>query len=406
MRIDEERLWATLMRSAEIGKGRSGGLCRLTLSAEDKAMRDQFAQWVKDDGFDLSIDGAGSMFARLAGQRDVPPVLVGSHLDTQVAGGRFDGILGVLSGLEVLRTLRDQKIVPRRPIEVVNWTNEEGARFTPPMMASSVFAGLQTLDWFYDRTDDEGIKAGDALEAIGYRGKAPVGKPIDAYFELHIEQGPELDAQGVTLGVVDGGYAVHGFIVRLIGETAHTGPTPMGRRKNALVGACNIAASVDAIGHRFAPIGKATVSRLVAWPNKPGILSDWAELTVDVRHADADAAEAMREEVLATIAEGAEKARVTAEIASTWTFGDEAFDPACADLVRQAADSLKVSRMDMKSQAGHDAYCLSRVAPTALLFSPCIDGISHNEAEDVPRGPTLDAANVLLHAVLARADRA
>ena len=406
MMIDPARLWSTLMRSAEIGPGSAGGLRRLALSPEDKAMRDQFAAWAAEDGFPLTVDQAGNMFVRLDGTTDGPPVLIGSHLDTQVAGGRFDGILGVLAGLEVLRTLRDNGHVPRRPIEVVNWTNEEGARFSPPMMSSCVFAGLQTLDWLYDRTDDDGVRFGDALEAIGYRGEADVGKPLDSYFELHIEQAPELWDTGTGLGVVTGSYASHGIAVQFHGETAHTGPTPMGRRKNALVAAANVATLVDEIGHRHAPVGKATVARLIAWPNKPGIISSFAELTVDVRHESPATAERMRSEALDAISDGASRARVEAEVVSEWSFGDERFDAGLADLVRSAADALGVSRLEMKSQAGHDAYYVSRVAPTIMLFSPCVAGITHNEKEDVPQPETTAAANVLLNAVLARADRA
>jgi N-carbamoyl-L-amino-acid hydrolase len=403
--VDGERLWATLERSAAIGPGVAGGLRRLALTAEDGAMRDVFRGWAEADGFPVTVDATGSMFVRLEGREALPPVLVGSHLDTQVAGGRYDGILGVLAGLEILRTLRDTGIVPRRPVEVVNWTNEEGARFSPPMMASAVFAGLHPLGWLHERHDDDGVRLLDALEGIGYRGEAAPGKPVDAYFELHIEQGPELWDSGVTLGLVTGGYAVRGARVAFRGETAHTGPTPMDRRRNALVGAARVAAAVDEIGHAFAPVGKATVARLTAWPNKPGILSSEAELTVDVRHADPATADRMAAAVREAIAAGAARARVEAEIVDTWTFGEERFDPALLALLREASIRRGVSHREMLSQAGHDAYYLSRVAPTAILFSPCVDGITHNEAEDVPREETIAAVNVLLDAVLARANR-
>lgn len=235
--IDGDRLWQTLMRSAEIGPGVAGGLNRLTLTPQDRDVRDQLRAWGEEGGFPVTVDKAGNMFLRLEGATDSPPVLVGSHLDTQVTGGRFDGILGVLAGLEIIRTLKERGHTPRRAIEVVNWTNEEGARFSPPMMASAVFAGVQTLDWLYDRRDDDGVRLVDALDAIGYRGDAEVGKPVDSYFELHIEQGPELHETGTTVGIVTGGYASHGATVRFHGETAHTGPTPMAKRRNALVAA-------------------------------------------------------------------------------------------------------------------------------------------------------------------------
>lgn len=403
--IDGDRLWQTLMRSAEIGPGVAGGLNRLTLTPADAEVRDQLRAWAEEGGFAFTVDKAGNMFLRLEGQTDGPPVLVGSHLDTQVTGGRFDGILGVLAGLEIIRTLKDRGHTPRRAIEVVNWTNEEGARFSPPMMASAVFAGVQALDWLYDRRDDDGVRLLDALEAIGYRGEAEVGKPVDAYFELHIEQGPELHEAGIAAGIVTGGYASHGAVVRFHGETAHTGPTPMARRRNALVAAAYAGAAVNDIGLAYAPIGKATVSRIIAWPNKPGILSSFAEVTLDVRHEDPAAAEKMRSEAMNAIEAAAARARVEAEIVSTWRFGDEVFDPGCIALLREAAKALGVSTRDMKSQAGHDAYYMSRVAPTAMLFTPCVDGITHNEAEDVPREATIAAANVFANAVLARADR-
>lgn len=406
LRIDQERLWARLMRSAAIGPGEAGGLRRLALSAEDAAMRRQLADWAEAGGLPVGIDKAGNMFIRLAGREELPPILIGSHLDTQVTGGRFDGILGVIAGLEAIQSLKDAGVTPKRPIEVVNWTNEEGARFSPPMMASAVFAGLQTLDWLYGRIDDDGTTFGDALKASGFQGDMPVGgRPLDAYFELHIEQGPLLYESGTALGVVTGGYTVHGMTVRLTGETAHTGPTPMAERRNALVGAAMIAAAANEIGLAHAPIGKATAARLVAWPNKPGILSSWAEVTLDVRHEDPAVAGRMRDALEEAVARSAERARVDAKIVSTWHFGDEVFDADCNALVRAAAERLGVSHMDIKSQAGHDAYYLSRVAPTALIFSPCVDGITHNEREDVPVAQTMAAANVLLHAIVTRAER-
>lgn len=403
--IDPERLKDTLERSAQIGPGLAGGLSRLTLTAADKAMRDTFVQWARDDGFDVEVDAAGNIWVTLDGQDAGPPVVMGSHLDTQVTGGRFDGILGVLAGLEALRAVKASGIVPRRPMAVVNFTNEEGARFAPPMMASAVFAGVKDLEWLYARKDDAGETFGAALAEIGYRGSADVSRVIDAYFELHIEQGPELHEEGVALGVVTGGYATHGMRIVLTGETAHTGPTPMARRRNALVGAAMIAAAVNDIGWAHAPVGKATASRLTAWPNKPGILSSHAEVVVDVRHADRATAEAMRMAVVDAAGDAAWRANVHADIAETWFFGDETFDVGLNSLVRQAADTLQVSHRDILSQAGHDAYYVSRVAPAAILFSPCIDGITHNEAEDVPMDATVACAEVLAHAAFARANR-
>jgi len=405
--IDADRLWSTLDRSAEIGVGKAGGLRRLALSDSDREMRDQFVAWCEGAGCGVTVDAAGSIFARRAGREDdLPPVVVGSHLDTQAAGGRFDGILGVLSGLEILRTLEDNGITTRRPIDIVNWTNEEGARFAPPMAASCVFAGLQSIEWLHDLRDDDGIRYGDELERIGYLGSAPVGgRELDAYFELHIEQDSLMEDAGVSVGVVTGGYASHALNCVFHGECAHTGPTEMKLRKNAMIGASYFLAAVNDIGWEHEPVGRTSASRMQIWPNKFGILPEYAEVTVDMRHTERAVTDEMIAKTRAALAEAAEKARVDYEITAEWTFGDEVFDADCADLVRAAADSRGVSRMDIKSIAGHDAYYISRIAPTALVFSPCVDGITHNEAEDILFEPTIEAVNVFFDAVVARADR-
>ena len=287
LHIDDERLWDTLMQSARIGPGRDQGLRRLALDASDKEMRDLFVAWCRDAGATVTIDRMGNIFARRAGRNDTAaPVLVGSHLDTQYTGGRFDGILGVLAGLEILRTLNDRGVETRRPIEVVNWSNEEGARFNPPMLASAVFAGLRDLDWAYSRTDNDGVTYGSALEEIGYVGDAEMGgRDIDAYFELHIEQGPLLEQAGITVGVVTHGYATRGMRLRIKGETAHSGPTPMDQRRNALVGAAYLIAAVNDIGWKYhGEDGKSTASQIEIWPNAVGILPEFAQVSIDFRH--------------------------------------------------------------------------------------------------------------------------
>ena len=406
LRIDEQRLWSTLMRSAEIGPGDLGGIRRLALTDEDKRMRDQFVAWCEASGCNVTIDQGGSIRARYDGIEDLPPVQVGSHLDTQVAGGRFDGILGVLAGLEIIRTLSDAGIRPRRPIEVVNWTNEEGARFAPPMAAARVFSGEHDIDWLHALTDDDGHTFGEELERIGYLGAADAGyRSIDSFFELHIEQGPELEATGIHLGVVVGGYTSYGLTVKFLGTNAHSGPTPMEKRSNALVGAAKLIDAVNDIGWKYAPIGKSTSTRLIVWPNKPGILPSEAEVSVDMRHIDPVITEQMRREAHAALSKAATEARVGFEVVSDWTFGDVAFDGDLTALVKQTASDLGVSNVDIHSQAGHDAYCVADVAPAILLFCPCVDGITHNEAEDVIPEDTWPSVNVLLHAVLRRADR-
>lgn len=405
--IDPKRLWATLMSSAEIGRTERGGLRRLSLSDEDKAMRDLFANWVRQDGYNLIVDQLGNMFVRRRGRDEsLPPVLIGSHLDTQAKGGRFDGILGVLAGLEILRTLDKAGIETRRAIEVVNWTNEEGARFQPPMMCSLVFAGEESVAWAHDRRDKDGRRFGDELARIGYLGEAPVGgRAIDSYFELHIEQGPKLDEAGIPVGVVTGGYQMVGMRIRVRGEAAHVGPTPMHHRQNALVGACHLAVAVDDIGWRYAPEdGKATVARLDLAPNLPGIISDEAQLYIDFRHPSPARLCDMEQEVRAAVAEAARRSRTAIEIAEEWGFGGLEFDSGLAELVRSTARRLGVPFMDIRSQAGHDAYHVAKVCPTIMIFTPCKGGVSHNEGEDIDLEATVPGVNVLLNAVLERAN--
>ena len=404
--INPNRLWQTLMESAEVGRTPGGGVRRLALSDEDKAVRDLFARWVKQGGYALSVDGVGNMFARREGaEPSLPPVLVGSHLDSQAKGGRFDGPLGVIAGLEVLRTLDERGIKTKRAIEVVNWTNEEGARFPPPMLASLAFSGGADLAWVEDRRDREGVRFADELARIGYRGDAPVGgRKLDSYFELHIEQGPILDQVGLPVGIVTGGFAMQGMRIAVRGETAHSGPTPMMRRHNALVGASYMAIAVDDIGWRYAPEdGKTTVARLDLRPNLPGILSDEADLWIDFRHPIKERLPDMVAEVEAAVAESARRSRTKIEIAERWGFGGLTFDAGLIELIRETAQRLGVPTMDIQTQAGHDAYHLTKVCPSAMIFTPCKDGISHNEAEDIDLASTVPGVNVLLHAVLARA---
>ena len=406
--IDAERLWSSIMTSAGIGKGSRGGLRRLALGDADREMRELFRAWALDSGYQVRVDELGSMFVRRQGREPaLAPVLIGSHLDTQAAGGRFDGILGVLGGLEVLRTLDQAGIATRRPIEVVNWTNEEGARFLPPMMASLAFAGKESVDWVRARTDKDGATVGGELARIGFAGQEPVGgRPIDAYFELHIEQGPRLDAAKVPVGVVTGGFPTRGMRIEIRGETAHVGPTPMTRRRNALVGAAHVAVAVDEIGWRYsAGEGKTTAARLDLSPNLPGIISEAATLYCDMRHPEAPELEAMAAEVETAVADCARRSRCTIEIAERWGFGGLAFDAGPIALIRKAAADLGHAIMDLRSEAGHDAYHMAAVCPAAMIFTPCKDGISHNEDEDMTREDMVPGANVLLHAVLARADR-
>ena len=408
LKVNGERLWQTIRRSGEIGPGRTTGLCRLALTDPDREMRDLFVSWCEAAGLTVSVDRVGNIFARRAGSDDgLAPVLIGSHLDTQAAGGKYDGILGVLAGLEVVRTLNERGIETKRPIEIVNWTNEEGARFTPPMVASGAFAGVFDVDWVLALQDDDGAVFGEELQRIGYAGDTPVGgREIDAYYELHIEQGPVLEAEGLNLGVVVGGYQTVGMHIDIHGETAHSGPTPMDKRRNALVGAAMLIVAANEIGWRYhGQEGKSTAPRLTCWPNKPGILPDYAQVTIDFRSPTKETTAQMLADFEAAIPGCAERAQVEIEIAERWTFGSEVFDPDCIDTLKAAAADQDIACREILSQAGHDAYNMAKICPTALLFSPCRDGITHNEAEHIELDYTLPSVNVLLNAVLARANR-
>jgi beta-ureidopropionase / N-carbamoyl-L-amino-acid hydrolase len=405
--LNGDRLWGTIEASSAIGRGPHGGLRRLTLTDEDKEVRDLLARWARESGFGLRIDRLGNMFVRREGQHpELPPVLIGSHLDTQAAGGRFDGILGVLGGLEVLRTLEESGIATRRAIEVVNWTNEEGARFYPPMLSSLVFAGKESVSWAEDRVDKTGVRLGDELARIGYRGDAPVGdRPVDSYFELHIEQGPRLDAARIPVGIVTGGFPTRGMRIDVVGETAHVGPTAMARRRNALVGASHAAVAIDEIGWRYsAGDGKTTAARLDLWPNLPGIISERASLFCDMRHPDAAMLERMVLDLDTALPHCARRSQCSIAIAERWGFGGLAFDGGLIALAREAAADLGHATLDLQSEAGHDAYNMASICPAAMIFAPCKDGISHNEKEDMSLEQALPAANVLLRAVLARAN--
>ena len=312
-----------------------------------------------------------------------------------------------MAGLEILRALDDAGITTRRAIEVVNWTNEEGGRFPPPMLCSGVFAGIHDLDWALSRPDQAGVTVAEALDAIGWAGDAPVGgRDIDSYFEIHIEQGPQLFEAGIPLGIVTAPYLARGMRIEVTGENAHSGPTPMARRKNALVGAAAVALAVNRVGHAFADReGKSTVARLEASPNIPGIISDKATLFVDFRSPDPRLTAEMEERIRASLPGCAADTNTEVAVADAWTFGETSFDPGLIELVRTTADGLGVPYREMMSQAGHDAYHIARIAPSVLLFTPCDEGISHNEAENTRLEDQLPGLQVLFGAVLARADR-
>ena len=408
LEVNAERLWDSLERSSEIGRFREVGLRRLALSSEDKEMRDLFVEWTRAAGCTIAIDELGNIFARRPGRDpDLPPVAIGSHLDTQICGGRYDGILGVLCGLEVLRTLNDRGLETKRGIEVICWTNEEGARFSPPMMGSMAFAKLIPLEGVMATTDDAGITVQDALQEIGYAGPERLGeRRFDSYLELHIEQAPNLDREGCDVGIVVGGYKTQALKLTIHGDTGHAGGTPMAMRRNALVGAGYVIAAVNDIGLAYAvDEGRTTTTRIESFPNLPGTYAETVKLTIDFRHIDHDRFRAMRLEVDAAIAEAARKANVEIDVVEGWSWGSELFDPDCIALLKSTADELGLPYREMRSQAGHDAYAVATMAPTAMIFTPCHEGISHNVKENIELARSLPGANLLLNAAVARANR-
>lgn len=407
LEINPERLWDSLERSAEIGRFRDVGLRRLALSAEDRQMRDLFVEWAKTAGCTVEIDRLGNIFARRPGtDPSLPPVAIGSHLDTQICGGRYDGILGVLCGLEVVRTLNDRGLQTKRGIEVICWTNEEGARFNPPMMGSMAFAGVLPLESVLATTDDAGITVAEALDEIGYAGPAPVGREFDSYLELHIEQAPVLDREGCDVGIVVGGYKTQALRLTINGDTGHAGGTPMAQRRNALVGAGYVIAAINDIGLAYAADeGRTTTTRIESFPNLAGTYAEQVKLTIDFRHIDADRFKAMRAEVDAAIAAAAKKANVEIEVAEGWSWGSELFAPECIELLKSTANELGLPYREMRSQAGHDAYAVATMAPTAMIFTPCFEGISHNVNEAIELTRSVPGANLLLNAAVTRANR-
>jgi beta-ureidopropionase / N-carbamoyl-L-amino-acid hydrolase len=408
LEINPERLWESLERSAQIGRFREVGLRRLALSAEDKQMRDLFVQWARAAGCTVDIDRLGNIFARRAGSDPaLPPVAIGSHLDTQICGGRYDGILGVLCGLEVVRTLNDRGLSTKRGIEIICWTNEEGARFSPPMMGSMAFAKALPLDGVLATADDGGVTVEQALDQIGYAGSAPVGqRRFDCYLELHIEQAPVLDREGCDVGIVVGGYRTKALRLTINGDTGHAGGTPMAMRRNALVGAGYVIAAVNDVGLAYAADeGRTTTTRIESFPNLPGTYAEQVKLTIDFRHIDPARFEAMSRDIEAAIAAAGRKAKVEIDVAQGWSWGSELFAPECIELLKATAHELGLPYREMRSQAGHDAYAVATVAPTAMIFTPCIEGISHNVKEAIELDRSVPGANLLLNAAVARANR-
>ncbi|VVO68876.1 N-carbamoyl-L-amino-acid hydrolase [Pseudomonas fluorescens] len=400
--INRERLWQSLMDLAQLGATAKGGVCRLALTDLDRQARDLFVRWCEEAGCTVSIDGIGNIFARRAGRNpERAPVMTGSHIDTQPTGGKFDGCYGVMAGLEVIRTLNDLGVQTEAPIEVVVWTNEEGSRFPPCMMGSGVFAGKFDLEDTLFKQDEHGLSVGSELQRIGYAGsRAVLGHPVGAYFEAHIEQGPVLEDRETTIGVVMGCLGQKWFDLTLTGVEAHAGPTPMHLRKDALVGAAQVVSAVNRIAHAQQPHACGTVGCLTLHPGSRNVIPGQVQMTIDLRHLHADKLQAMVDEVRQVIEDTCLQHGLSYELTPTADFPPLDFDPACVAAVRQGAEQLGLSHMDIVSGAGHDAIFVAELGPAGMIFVPCEGGISHNEIENAAPQDLADGCAVLLRAMV------
>lgn len=402
LRVNGDRLWSALMEIGEIGGTPGGGCRRLALSEEDGRARDLFREWAEEAGCTVTVDGIGNIFARREGtDQAAAPVAIGSHLDTVPTGGKFDGLYGVMAGLEVLRRLRDLDLQTRLPIEVIAWTNEEGARFSPMTMGSSVFTGDMTLDFALSRQDPSGLSVGEALKRIGYAGNMAVGaRPFTAYLEVHVEQGPLLKEGGEQIGVVTGSFKARYFVATIKGQAAHVGPTLMEQRHDALVGAAALTLEIDRIGRSRGRDGRSNAPYLEVYPNVRGVIPQEVRLSCDVRHPDADMALAMEMELRDACRRIAQERGVSIDLEQYFEFGPINCDPAMSTLIRDTAEGLGFSQRDILTVASHDAVPMMDYCPSALFFVPSDTGISHNETEYSTPEQCRDGADVLLNAVL------
>ena len=403
--INGQRLWDSLMELAQIGATPKGGVCRLTLTDLDKQGRDLVTGWAREAGMSVTIDKIGNVFMRRPGRDDsLPPIMTGSHIDTQPTGGKFDGNYGVLAGIEVVRTLNDHGIETEAPIEVAFWTNEEGSRFVPVMMGSGVFAKAFTLEHAYAATDTEGKTVKGELERIGYIGEQEPGDhPIGAYFETHIEQGPVLEDNDKTIGVVSGVLGIRWFDCTVTGMEAHAGPTPMALRKDAMLAATRIMQDVVAAAHRHPPHGRGTVGMVQVFPNSRTVIPGRVKFSIDLRNSTDELVDAMVAEVKALADQVAREHGVQVQIDLVSSYPAQQFHAECVEAVGRAAARLGYSHMPAVSGAGHDAVYMAKLAPAGMIFIPCKDGISHNEIEDAQPAHIEAGCNVLLHAMLERA---
>ena len=405
LRINGERLWASLMELAQIGATPKGGVCRLTLTDLDKQGRDLVTRWAREAGMSVTIDKIGNGFMRRPGRNNsLPPIMTGSHIDTQPTGGKFDGNYGVLAGIEVVRTLNDLGIETEAPIEVAFWTNEEGSRFVPVMMGSGVFAKAFTLEHAYAARDTEGKSVGEELARIGYIGSEEPGQhPIGAYFETHIEQGPVLEDNDITIGVVQGVLGIRWFDCTVTGMEAHAGPTPMALRKDAMQVAAPIMQEVVATALRHAPHGRGTVGMVHVHPNSRNVIPGRVKFSIDLRNSTDAVVDQMADEVKAFAARLSQQSGLDVKIELVSSYSAIGFHADCIHAVARAAQQLGYSNMPVVSGAGHDAVYMAKLAPSGMIFIPCKDGISHNEIEDAKAEHITAGCNVLLHAMLERA---
>ena len=403
LKINPDRLWQSLMDLGRIGATQKGGVCRLTLTDDDRLGRDRFVQWCRQAGLAIEIDGIGNIFARRSGlEAGLPPVAVGSHLDSQPSGGKFDGAYGVMAGLEIVRTLNDAGIQTRAPIELAAWTNEEGSRFVPTMMGSGVYAGVYEVEYALAQKDVEGVSVREALASTGYAGDA---KPhaLGAYFEVHIEQGPVLEQTRTTIGVVLGALGQRWFDVAISGQDSHAGPTPMETRKDALLAASRLVIEVNRIATAFPDNARGTVGFMQVKPNSRNVVPGEVRMTVDLRNAKDATLSAMVEELNGKVALIEKETGTEIALTEVVYFPPSEFAPELVKSVREGSKAFGYSHRDIVSGAAHDAVYLSRIAPTAMVFVPCEGGISHNESENARPEDIAAGCNVLLHAVVQRA---
>lgn len=406
LRINGDRLWDSLMEMAKIGPGIAGGNNRQTLTDEDAEGRALFQNWCETAGCTMGLDQMGNMFATRPGSDpEALPVYVGSHLDTQPTGGKYDGILGVLGGLEIINTLNDLNIKTKHPIVVTNWTNEEGTRYAPPMLASGVFGGVHTQEWAYDRVDADGKRFGDELVRIGWRGDEKVGeRKMHAFFELHIEQGPILEAENKDIGVVTHGQGLSWTEITIIGKDSHTGSTPMHMRKNAGLAMARILENVDEIALSHAPHAVGAAGHIDVYPNSRNVIPGKVVFTVDLRSPELAVIDDMEQRLISVAKKICDDMGLEVFFEKVGGFDPVTFDEKCVSSIRNAAERMGYSHMNIISGAGHDACWINGVAPSAMVMCPCVDGLSHNEAEDISKEWAVAGADVLMHAVIETAE--